>query len=102
MYKTTHMQESILRVNCTNHAMTEKQKFYHLYAEVCEQLPTSAIDALVRSGFSEASSVQLVQVRQGRQINLPWLIKLVEVGLPSYQIPDELRPAPAEVPLFAR
>jgi hypothetical protein len=73
--------------------MTEKQKFYHLYAEVCETLPTSAIDALVRSGFSEASSVQLIQVRQGRQINLPWLIRLVEVGLPQHSIRPEYRPA---------
>ncbi|UOR06488.1 hypothetical protein MUN82_05180 [Hymenobacter aerilatus] len=58
----------------------------------------------MRSGFSEARSVQLVRVRQGRQIkiNLPWLIKLVEMGLPSYQIPDELRLVPAEVPLFTR
>ena len=73
--------------------MTEKQKFYHLYAEVCETLPTSAIDALIRSGFAEASSVQLVQVRQGRQINLPWLVALIRVGLPQYVIPAEWLPA---------
>jgi hypothetical protein len=80
--------------------MTEKQKFYHLYAEVCETLPTSAIDALIRSGFSEASSVQLVQVRQGRQINLPWLVALIRVGLPQYVIPAEWLPVvvPAVVP----
>lgn len=73
--------------------MTEKQKFHHLYAEVCEMLPTSAIDALIRSGFPEASSVQLVQVRQGRQLNLPWLVALIRVGLPHYEIPAEWLPA---------
>lgn len=79
--------------------MTEKQKFYHLYAEVCESLPTSAIDALIRSDFKEASSVQLVQVRQGRQINLPWLVALVRVGLPTYAIPAEWLPAaPVAIP----
>jgi len=81
--------------------MTEKQKFYHLYADVCETLPTSAIDALVRSGFTEASSVQLVQVRQGRQINLPWLVALVRIGLPHFPIPAELLPAAQPQPLFA-
>jgi hypothetical protein len=78
--------------------MTDKQKFYQLYALVCESLPTTAIDKLIRSGFQEASSVQLVQVRQGRQINLPWLI----VGLPDFQIPAEVLPAeaPVNTPLF--
>lgn len=83
--------------------MTEKQKFYHLYAEVCETLPTSAIDTLIRSDFKEASSVQLVQVRQGRQINLPWLVALIKVGLPDFEIPEQWLPAapvPAATPLF--
>ncbi len=83
--------------------MTDKQKFYHLYAEVCETLPTSAIDTLIRSDFKEASSVQLVQVRQGRQINLPWLVALVKVGLPDFKIPEQWLPAapvPVAVPLF--
>jgi hypothetical protein len=83
--------------------MTEKQKFYHLYAQVCETLPTSAIDTLIRSDFKEASSVQLVQVRQGRQINLPWLVALVKAGLPDFVISPELLPAdaePAAAPLF--
>ncbi len=79
--------------------MTEKQKFHHLYAEVCETLPTSAIDALIRSGFLEASSVQLVQVRQGRQLNLRWLVALVRVGLPHYEIPAEWLPAPVSPPV---
>jgi hypothetical protein len=72
--------------------MTEKQRFYHLYAEVCKTLPSSAIDALSRSGFAEASSVQFVQVRQGRQINLPWLVALIRIGLPQYVIPAEWLP----------
>ena len=73
--------------------MTDKQKFYHLLALVCETLPVTAIDALVRTGFDEARTVQLMHVRQGRQISLPWLVKLVEVGLPDFTIPAELYPA---------
>jgi len=84
--------------------MTDKQKYYYLYAEVCETLPIGAIDLLVRSGFEEASARTLITVRQGRLINLPLLIKLVEVGLPDYNIPEFLRPAPAAAaaPLFPR
>ncbi|RZK44617.1 MAG: hypothetical protein EOO61_03145 [Hymenobacter sp.] len=66
-------------------------------------MPTSAIDTLIRSGFAEASSVQLVQVRQGRQINLPWLVALVKVGLPDFEIPEQwlpTTPVAATTPLF--
>ena len=81
---------------------TEKQKFYRLLSEVCEDLPTSAINDAIASGY-EANAVTLVGVRQGRIINLPHLVKLIEVGMPHFPIPDELRPASlarAAVPLF--
>ena len=81
--------------------MTDKQKFYRLLSEVCEDLPTSAINKAVAEGY-DVNVITLMQVRQGRTINLPHLIKLVEVGLPKFSIPDALRPAApaAAAPLF--
>ena len=70
---------------------TEKQKFFRLYSEVCEDIPTSAINDAIAGGY-EANAVTLVGVRQGRIINLPHLIKLIEVGLPEFVISDDLRP----------
>ncbi|MDO7885318.1 hypothetical protein [Hymenobacter cheonanensis] len=85
---------------------TDKQKYHALMALVCEDLTanTKAIDSMVRAGH-EATSSQLAAVRFGRNVNLGWLIDLVHVILPDYQIPEELLPAsivPASVsaPLF--
>ena len=81
---------------------TDRQKYYLLMAMVCEELPTSAIDTLVRNEH-DATAAQLTAVRQGRKIELPWLIDLVKVGLPKFEIPAELLPAapvPVTVPLF--
>ena len=81
---------------------TEKQKFYRLLSEVCEDLPTGAINDAIASGY-EANAVTLVGVRQGRIINLPHLVKLIEVGMPQFAISAELRPtAPVQsnAPLF--
>jgi hypothetical protein len=82
--------------------MTEKQKFYRLLSEVCERLPTSAINDAIAGGY-KANAVQLLHVRQGRTINLPHLVALITHGLPDFQIPAQLLPAtPVEqaVPLF--
>jgi hypothetical protein len=82
--------------------MTEKQKFYRLLSLVCEDLPTSAVSDAIAGGYV-ANAVQLIHVRQGRTINLPHLVKLIEVGLPHFPIPAELRPvepAPLAAPLF--
>lgn len=73
--------------------MTEKQKFYRLLSLVCEDLPTSAVSDAIAGGYV-ANAVQLIHVRQGRTINLPHLVKLMDVGLPRFPIPDDLRPAP--------
>lgn len=76
---------------------TEKMKYYQLMALVCEDLPTKVNDALVRAGH-EATSEELRAVRQGRKINLLWLIDMVRKGLPDYSIPAELLPVvPVEV-----
>jgi hypothetical protein len=72
--------------------MTEKQKFYRLLSLVCEDLPTSAISDAIAGGY-KVNAVQLIHVRQGRTINLPHLVKLIEVGLPAFDIPEYLRPA---------
>ena len=71
--------------------MTEKQKFYRLYSDVCEVLPTKSINAAIAGGYN-TNAVQLLQVRQGRIINLPHLVALVRFGLPGYNIPTELLP----------
>ena len=79
---------------------TDRQKYFQLMALVCEDLPTTAIDALVRNDH-EASSAQLTAVRQCRKVHLPWLIDLVKAGLPNYVIPLDLLPATTLAPLFA-
>ncbi len=76
---------------------TDRQRFYYLMSLVCEDLPTGALDALVRQGH-EATAEQLRAVRQCRKVSLPWLIDLVRVGLPDFPIPAQLLPvAPARV-----
>ena len=78
--------------------MTEKQKFHRLYSFVCEDIPTSAVDELARRGYPLPTTA-IMQVRQGRVINLDVLVNLVRLALPAFQIPDELLPAQ---PLQAR
>ena len=79
---------------------TDKQKYYHLMALVCEDLATTTIDQLVRGGH-HATTAQLTAVRQGRRIDLPLLIDLVRAGLPQFPIPAELLPTAVPQPLFA-
>ena len=81
---------------------TDRQRYYQLMALVCEDLATSAIDALVRKGHAATTS-QLTAVRHARKVNLPWLLDLVREGLPDFPIPAHLLPvAPprVRVPLF--
>ena len=80
--------------------MTERQKYLRLLSIVIEDLPTSAIDALIKTDY-DASAAMLNNVRIGRVHNLSHLVALVRVGLPKYQIPTELLPAPTPVPLLA-
>ncbi|RZK40880.1 MAG: hypothetical protein EOO61_06245 [Hymenobacter sp.] len=63
-------------------------------------MPTSAVSDAISGGYV-ANAVQLIHVRQGRTINLPHLVKLIEVGLPKFSIPAELLPAPTPQPLFS-
>lgn len=78
---------------------TDRQKYYQLMALVCEDLATTAIDALVRRGHP-ATAAQLTAVRHARKAHLQWLIDLVRVGLPKFAIPAELLPAPTPAPLL--
>lgn len=80
--------------------MTERQKYLRLLSIVIEDLPSAAVDAAVRAGY-EAKTTMLNNVRIGRVMNLEHLIALVGFGLPKFQIPAELRPAPAPAPLLA-
>jgi hypothetical protein len=80
--------------------MTERQKYLRLLSYVIEDLTTAAVDTAVRAGY-EASTAMLNNVRIGRNMNLRHLVALVGFGLPGYQIPEELMPAPVKQPLFS-
>jgi hypothetical protein len=81
--------------------MTERQKYLRLLSMVIEDLPTSAIDTAVRAGYP-APATMLANVRIARVMNLEHLVALIGYGLPEFQIPAELLPAPARsaMPLF--
>lgn len=91
--------------NLSNSSMTSKQKYFRLLSHVCEALPTSAVDAVLRADRDyPLGATALAQVRVGRTINLKALVALVRASLPDFQIPEELLPAPAEkleAPLFS-
>ena len=77
---------------------TDRQRYYHLFSLVVEDLPTGLVDALVQSGHKAPAS-QLLAVRNGRKPHLPWLIEMLEQGLPQFPIPAECRPvAPVQAP----
>ncbi|MDO7853183.1 hypothetical protein [Hymenobacter convexus] len=78
--------------------MTERQKYLRLLSLVIEDLPSDSVDTAVRDGY-EAKTTMLNNVRIGRVMNLEHLVALVGYGLPKYQIPAELLPAPVPVPL---
>jgi hypothetical protein len=78
--------------------MTERQKYLRLLSLVIEDLTSDAVDTAVRDGYKAKTSM-LNNVRIGRVMNLAHLVALVGYGLPKYQIPAELLPAPAAVPL---
>jgi hypothetical protein len=80
--------------------MTNKQKYYRLMSLVCETLPPRSIDLLSQTGYELPPTV-LYQVRNGRAINIAALVALVQIGLPEFQIPEELLPTPAPQPLFS-
>lgn len=76
--------------------MTDKQKYYHLLGEVCEAMPSSAVDSTIRSGYGReyaSASTRLHHVRQGKVASLPDLVAMVRASMPSYQIPAHLLPA---------
>jgi hypothetical protein len=86
--------------------MTDKQKYYHLLGEVCEALPSSAVDSTIRSGYGQeykSASTRLHHVRQGKVASLPDLVALIQASMPAYEIPVHLLPdetVPAAAPLF--
>lgn len=79
--------------------MTERQKYLRLLSIVIEDLPTSAIDTAIKADYPAPASM-LNNVRIGRVHNLEHLVALVRHGLPKYQIPEELLPAPAKQTLL--
>jgi hypothetical protein len=76
--------------------MTDKQKYFHLLAEVCEDMPYYAVDHAVRAGIGQeyrSASIRLAHVKQGKVASLPDLVKLIEISMPDFEIPTHLRPA---------
>jgi hypothetical protein len=76
--------------------MTDKQKYYHLLGEVCEAMPSSAVDSTIRSGYGReyaSASTRLHHVRQGKVASLPDLVAMVRASMPTYEIPTHLLPA---------
>jgi hypothetical protein len=71
--------------------MTERHKYLRLLSIVIEDLPTRAIDVLLRAGY-EASASMLNNVRIERSHHLGHLMALVRAGLPKYEITVELLP----------
>lgn len=87
--------------------MTDKQKYYHLLGEVCEDMPSSAVDSAIRAGYGQehkSASTRLHHVKQGKVASLPDLVALIRYSMLDYRIPAHLLPAEApvaaEVPLF--
>lgn len=76
--------------------MTDKQKYYHLLGEVCEDMPSSAVDSTIRSGYGReyaSASTRLHHVRQGKVASLPDLVAMIRAAMPAYEIPAHLLPA---------
>jgi hypothetical protein len=76
--------------------MTDKQKYYHLLAEVIEDLPFYAPTQAIRAGYGDqypSAATRLAHVKQGKVACLPDLIAMVEITMPDFEIPPHLRPA---------
>lgn len=87
--------------------MTEKEKYYHLLGEVCEKMPSSAVDSAIRAGYGQehkSASTRLHHVKQGKVVSLADLLALIRYSMPDYQVPapllPEAAPAAVEAPLF--
>ncbi|GAB3638641.1 hypothetical protein GCM10027422_42310 [Hymenobacter arcticus] len=67
--------------------MTDKQKYYHLLGEVCEAMPSSAVDSAIRAGYGQenkSASTRLHHVKQGKVASLTDLLALVRFSMPNY------------------
>lgn len=79
--------------------MSEKAKYYHLLAEVCEWIKPHHVDSLVRKGYS--TTMALNNVRTAKKHSIEDLILLIqEAAIPGYEVPKELRPSGPHSPLF--
>lgn len=82
--------------------MTDKQKYYHLLGEVCEAMPSSAVDSAIRAGYGQehkSASTRLHHVKQGKVASLPDLVALIRYSMPDYEIPAHLLPEEAAAPV---
>lgn len=76
--------------------MTDKQKYYRLLAEVCETMPSSAVDSAIRAGYGQgfvSASTRLNHVKQGKVASLPDLLALIRTSMPEFEVPAHLLPA---------
>lgn len=75
--------------------MTDRQKYHALQALVCEDMPYHAPTTAIRAGYGlqyPAAGIRLQNVKQGKVLSLVDLIALVEITMPEFQIPANLRP----------
>jgi hypothetical protein len=71
--------------------MTERQKYFRLVSESIEMMPASIDDEALLAGLAPSSGI-VKNVRLGRSPQLPLLVKIIELALPSFHIAPELRP----------
>lgn len=70
-------------------AETEKQKYFHLLAEVVEDLPGDTSMKMWTAGYQVSPKI-LDNVRYGRAVKLDLLVAMIRVCMPGYAIPSEL------------
>lgn len=67
---------------------TEKQKFFHLLADVCEELPADVATPVIQAGH-DIPAPRLQNTRIGRHVHLETLVTIVKTCLPKFKIPKE-------------
>jgi hypothetical protein len=78
--------------------MMDKQKYYHLLGEVCEAMPSSAVDSAIRASYGQehkSASTCLHHVKQSKVASLTDLLALVRYSMPGYQVLQHLLPGEA-------
>ncbi len=68
---------------------TDKQKFFHLLGDVCEDLPVDVAFPVWSAGFHHIPANRLQLIRIGKVVDLPALVIIIQACLPDFKIPTE-------------